>query len=123
MSGQAPSAAGFSNTIEVSGPHRTLYIAGQVARFDDGRAALVARQFGLGRAALGDDGQGLQLELKADARRQLLAWASFPSTGPPWCAHFATCCREVSEERERVSDGERDTHLKEVFWQPGSKLV
>ena len=36
MSGQTPSA-GFSNTIEVSGPHRTLYIAGQVARFDDGR--------------------------------------------------------------------------------------
>lgn len=30
-------AAGFSNSIEVQGAQRTLYIAGQVASFDDGR--------------------------------------------------------------------------------------
>jgi 2-iminobutanoate/2-iminopropanoate deaminase len=30
-------AAGFSNSVEVQGAQRTLYIAGQVASFDDGR--------------------------------------------------------------------------------------
>lgn len=30
-------AAGFSNSVEVQGAQRTLYIAGQVASFEDGR--------------------------------------------------------------------------------------
>ena len=30
-------ASGFSDAIEVQGPQRTLYLAGQVASFDDGR--------------------------------------------------------------------------------------
>jgi enamine deaminase RidA (YjgF/YER057c/UK114 family) len=38
MSSQnAAATAGFSNSIEVQGAQRTLYIAGQVASFDDGR--------------------------------------------------------------------------------------
>lgn len=38
MSNQGAAApAGFSQAVEVRGPQRTLYLAGQVASFDDGR--------------------------------------------------------------------------------------